>query len=130
MLLVRTSLGPSRIHGVGVMAAEPIAAGQPIWRFAPEIDLVIPFARADTLPEAFRVYLATYAYEAPEFPESYVLSCDHAKFLNHSEAPNTELRGRETLARVPIAIGEEITCNYRLVVRGWTGFGSPGPTGS
>ncbi len=122
MFLIRTALGPSPIHGIGVMAAEPVAAGQAIWRFAPGIDLVLPQAEVAGLPEAFAEYLVTYGYLSPEFPDSYVLSCDHAKFLNHSEQPNTAILGRETVAPRPIAAGEEITCDYRLVVLGWTGF--------
>lgn len=122
MMLVRTVLGPSRIHGLGVMAVEPAAAGTPIWRFEPDLDLVLPRSRVAGLPPAVRAYLDMYAYAAPEFPDSVVLSCDHAKFLNHSEDPNTDIRGRETLARRDIAAGDEITCDYRVCVGGWTGF--------
>jgi SET domain-containing protein len=122
MLLIQTRLGPSSIHGLGVMAAEPVRAGQPIWRFEPDLDLVLPLARLEGLPPAFRAYLDTYAYAAPEFPGSVVLSCDHAKFLNHAEDPNTEIRGRETFASRDIAVGQEITCDYRSCVSGWTGL--------
>ena len=122
MLLVPTRLGRSAVHGLGVFAAAPIAAGEAVWRFAPGIDQVIPLPLAETQPEAFKAYLATYAYLSPEFPDAYVLSCDHAKFLNHSEDPNTDIRGPTTFARRPIAAGEEITCDYRDCVLGWTGF--------
>ncbi len=122
MLLVQTRLAPSRIHGVGVMAVDAIPSGEPIWRFAPGLDLVLPQSEISALPGAFRAYLDTYAYTPPEFPDSFVLSCDHAKFLNHSEDPNTVNRGRETFAWRDIAEGEEITCDYRTFVVGWTGF--------
>lgn len=123
MLLVRTRLGASGIHGIGVFAAEPVAAGAAVWRFAPGLDQLIPLEEVPGLPDAFRAYLDTYAYEAPEFPGRLVLSCDHAKFLNHSEDPNTALRPLETLARRAIQEGEEITCDYRAVCAGWPGFG-------
>ena len=122
MLLVRTTLAPSAIHGIGVMADEPVAAGQPIWRFEPGIDLVIPLARVASLPEAFRSYLDMHGYRSPDFDDSFVLSCDHAKFLNHSDDPNTRLAGRETFAARAIGEGQEITCDYRLFVLGWDGF--------
>ena len=32
MLLVPTAVGPSRIQGLGLLAAEPIAAGTEVWR--------------------------------------------------------------------------------------------------
>lgn len=122
MLLVRTYLAQSPIHGLGVFAAEPIAVGTPLWRFAPGIDLVIPSSRLAELPSAFLAFLDTYGYPSPAFEDGVVLSCDHARFMNHSERPNTALRGWETLARLHIAPGDEITCDYRLVVRDWTGF--------
>ena len=125
MLLVKTSLGPSRIHGLGVMVGERVPAGRAIWRFAPGFDLVIPAPEARELAPAFQAYLSLYGYPSPDFPDSLVLSCDHAKFMNHSEAPNTEIRGRETFARCDLAEGDEITCDYRVFVLGWTGFDKP-----
>lgn len=123
MFLIRTTVAASPIHGVGAFAAEDVAEGQVIWRFEPAFDLVIPISRLPSLPDAFRHYLETYAYIAKEIPDSYVLSCDHAKFLNHSEDPNTMLRPFETLARREIRTGQEITCDYRAFVVGWDGFG-------
>lgn len=122
MLLVRTKVGLSPIHGIGVFAAEPIAAEREIWRFAPGLDLVIPFAQIPTLPDAFQAYLTTYAYRSHDVAEGMVLSCDHAKFLNHSDAPNTVIALYVTRAGRDIAEGEEITCSYRDCCEGWDGF--------
>ena len=123
MLLVRTTVGPSAIHGLGVFAAEGVEAGQGVWEFAPGIDLVIPAERLATLPAAFRAFLDTYGYRSPEYPDgSLVLSCDNAKYLNHSEHPNCESSGPFNRALRPIKAGEEITCDYRACVQGWTGF--------
>lgn len=122
MLLVKTRVAPSRIHGLGVMAAEPVRAGEPVWRFEPGLDLVLPRPEVERRPAAFRTYVETYGYLSPEFPDAYVLSCDHAKFLNHAEEPNTVITGRVTLARCDLAEGDEITCDYRDCVLGWTGF--------
>jgi SET domain-containing protein len=95
VLLIRTYLAPSAIHGIGVFAAEGVAAGQPVWQFAPGLDLVIGVEQRATLPEAFKSYLDTYAYASEDVEEgAVVLSCDHAKFLNHSEDPNTRAAGR------------------------------------
>ena len=123
MLLVRTRVGRSPIHGTGVFADEPIAAGQPVWEFAPGLDLVIPADRVPALPAAFQAYLATYAYVSHDVPDGIVLSCDHAKFLNHSETPNTVIAPLVTRAARAIAAGEEITCDYRACCVGWNGFG-------
>jgi SET domain-containing protein len=50
-----------------------------------------------------------------------VLSCDHAKFLNHSDDPNTDIQGEATFARRAIAKGDEITCDYRVCCADFTG---------
>jgi len=123
MLLVPTYVAPSAIQGLGLFAAEPVAGGEALWRFEAGIDVVIPFDRLDSLPAAFRAFLDRYAYTSPDIPGAVVVSCDHAKFMNHSEDPNTELRPFVTLARRPIARGEEITCDYRACCVGWQGFG-------
>ena len=125
MFLIRTRLAPSAIHGIGVFSDEAVAEGQAIWRFERGIDLVIAPERVASLPPAFRHFLDTYAYHTADVPDGLVLSCDHAKFINHSADPNTALQRFETLARRPIEKGEEITCDYRAFVQGWDGFGPP-----
>jgi len=112
MLLVPTYVAPSKIHGVGVFAAESIPAGALMWRFEPGIDLIISPEHAETLPQVFRDFLEVYAYISDQFPGGYVLSCDHARFLNHSSDPNTDNSSLVALARREIAAGEEITCDY------------------
>lgn len=122
MFLIKTRLAPSSIHGVGVFAGEPVAAGQIVWRFEPAFDRVIGEEELAAAPAAFRDYLATYAYPSADLGGKVVLSCDHAKFLNHSDDPNTAERPLESVASRPIAAGEEITCDYGAFCVGWTGF--------
>lgn len=120
MFLVHTRVGPSGIHGNGVFAGEALAEGQAIWRFAPGLDLVVPFETIAAAPQAFQDYMDMYAYVSPQVTGGMVLSCDHAKFLNHSDDPNTEIRGHTTYARRAIPEGEEITCDYRICVVDWS----------
>ncbi len=122
MFLIRTRVGPSAIHGTGVFSVDAVAEGAIIWRFERGIDLVIPHDRVSALPEAFQDHLSIYGYTTPDVPDGLVLSCDHAKFINHSDEPNTAFQPFVTLARRPIAAGEEITCDYRAFVTDWTGF--------
>jgi uncharacterized protein len=123
MLLVPTRVAPSPIAGLGLFAAEPIRQGAVLWRFMEGFDQLISLETVDGLPEAFRRFLDTYAYVSHAFPGRLVLSCDHAKFMNHSEDPNTASEGLETYARRAIAAGDEITCDYRACCVGWPGFG-------
>jgi hypothetical protein len=121
MFLVQTYVAPSDVHGNGVFAGEDLTAGQPIWRFTPGLDLVVPFEVVAASPKAFQDYMTMYAYVSPQVDGGMVLSCDHAKFLNHSDEPNTTIQGHVTLARFPICKGEEITCDYRICCADWSG---------
>jgi hypothetical protein len=121
MFIVRTYVGPSAIHGMGCFAGEDLAARQPIWQFARGLDLIVPFDQIAAAPKAFRDYMEMYAYISPQVDGGMVLSCDHAKFLNHSDNPNTDIEGETTFARRPIKTGEEITCDYRICCADFSG---------
>lgn len=125
MLLVPTRVAPSPVEGLGLFAAEDIAAGTEVWRFEPRFDQLIDIADVRTAPAAFRRFFDTYCYESHDFPGRYVLSCDHAKFINHSDAPNIAARGLSSYATRDIAAGEEITCDYGASLANWPGFDAP-----
>jgi SET domain-containing protein len=119
MLLVRTRLAPSAIHGLGVFAAEPIARGSEVWRFTPGFDLDLDPRALEALPEHARQWLLVYGYLDPRL-QRFILCCDDARFINHSATPNL----RPDFAREPhgvdlalrdIAPGEELTVDYALV---------------
>jgi SET domain-containing protein len=119
VLLVRTTVRQSDIHGLGVFADEPIAKGTPIWAFDPRIDKVIPEADLARFPPHVTAYLETYC---EYFPESgvLVLSGDNDRFTNHSSDPNSVVvlpNGPEAsvVAARDIAPGEEITCDYAVI---------------
>ena len=123
MLLIRTRIGPSSIHGTGVFALEPAEAGTVVWRYEPAFDRLIGDVEIAQAPPAFRAFLDIYAYRAQQVEGGVILPCDHARFLNHSDHPNTEERPFVSLASRPIAIGDEITCDYGAFCAGWSGFG-------
>lgn len=122
MFVIRTRVGASPIHGVGVFAAEPVALGQTVWRFEPGFDRVITDEEFGTAPAAFRDFLAMYAYRSTDMDGQTILSCDHARFLNHSDDPNTEEQPFVSIARRQIAVDDEITCDYGAFCVEWTGF--------
>jgi hypothetical protein len=93
-----------------------------IWRFHPPFDQVLSQSDIAGLPEIAREYLEEYAYPCLDLGGKLVLSGDHARFLNHSDDPNTEERQFVSIARRPIVRGDEITCNYGAFCAGWTGF--------
>jgi uncharacterized protein len=90
MLLIRTRIGPSAIHGSGVFACETVLCGATVWRFDPAFDRVIAEAELLKMPTAFREYVDIYAYYSADLGGRLLLPCDHAKFINHSAHPNTK----------------------------------------
>jgi hypothetical protein len=121
MFIVSTFVAPSAIHGMGCFAGQELKPGQPIWQFARGLDLVVPFDRIAAAPKAFQEYMEMYAYISPQIGGGMLLSCDHAKFLNHSDNPNTDIQGETTFARRLIRKGDEITCDYRICCADFSG---------
>jgi hypothetical protein len=119
MLLVKTTLSQSTIHGVGVCAAEPIAKGAQVWRFEEGFDLEKSADEIAKLPEIAREWFKTYGYLDHRLNQ-YILSFDNARFINHSEEPNVRPdfechRCGVGVAARHIAAGEELTIDYREI---------------
>jgi len=117
MLLVRTLVDKSQIHGLGLFAAERIDEGTPIWRFTPGLDLDLDPSALEIQPALARERLAHYGYIDIRL-NRYILCCDDARFINHSETPNLrsdfslEPHGVDIATR-DIMAGEELTIDYR-----------------
>jgi SET domain-containing protein len=110
MLLVKPYLGNSRIHGLGVFAAQPIRKGAKIWRFVYGFDRFYTRKRLATLPKPARDYINLHGYQ---WKNEILLSMDYDTFMNHSENPNTDFHNGFVIARSNIRKGEEITNDYR-----------------
>lgn len=116
MLLIRTQVRPSSIHGLGLFAVMPVPRGTPIWRFEAGFDRLFPRNSPEALPDLIREHLNWFAYVRRE-DGALVLSGDHACFMNHAAPPNTgmpphALADGPTVALRDIAAGEELTCDY------------------
>lgn len=114
MLLVSTSIGPSKIHGFGCFTEEKIRKGQLVWIFSERIDVRIPVSEFVRFPKPIRDFLRIYGYEEMyEGSRTIVLCGDHARHMNHSEEPNL-IDGEDdtNIAARGIEAGEELTCNY------------------
>lgn len=118
MLFVETRIAPSAIHGLGLFAAQAIPRGTRIWEFAPGFDLELSEEELQTLSEPCRAQVLAYAYyNAARL--RYILCSDDARFVNHSQSPNTlsvgfgerDIEGM-TIAARDIAPGEELTEDY------------------
>jgi hypothetical protein len=113
MMLVPTYVAPSAIEGVGIFAAQPIAAGTLIWRLEPSLDRLIGRSDVAALAEVFRDFVERYSYPYPHDPEQLIVELDNGRFMNHSDAPNTIFSDPDAGYTLrPITAGEELTCNY------------------
>jgi SET domain-containing protein len=110
MLLVKTYLDRSPIHGLGVFAAEFIAKETKIWRFVEGFDRCYTPKQFARLPKQARDFLKSYGYRVDG---EILFTVDNDHYINHSHNPNTYLKSGYTIARRNIRKGEEITNDYR-----------------
>lgn len=117
MILVRTELRASSIHGIGCFAAERIPRGTPVWRFQAGFDQTYPPDYPASLSAAAREQFLTYAFVS-HHDGCWVYCADHARHFNHSAQPNVgnepragEREGVDVALR-DIAAGEELTYDY------------------
>ena len=111
MLMVKTYVAPSLIHGVGVFAAELVKSGTRVWVLNPIIDVEITAEQIAALPEAARETALAHSFVNDD--GRMILSRDNAVFFNHSADPNTMAKPEGNVALRDIAIGEELTEDYR-----------------
>ncbi len=113
MLVIKAAVKSSPIHGLGCFTAQPIARGQVIWEFHPEVDRRYAPHELAQLPPAVLEHFQIYAWVNPA--DNFILfSGDHSKFFNHSDNHNTRMiaDGYKCIAIRDIAAGEELTSNY------------------
>ncbi len=115
MFLVKTKLGQSKIHGIGVFADQDIPQGTTVQKFVEGIDLEIAPEIVGSLPEFLKQNLLHYAYK-DRVTGKYFLNSDDARFLNSSDTPNLigdESNKEADMAARDIERGEELTVDYR-----------------
>lgn len=118
MLLIKTKLDLSKIHGVGLFADEFIAKGTKIWEYRPNFDKAFTEEDLEELGELTREFVNTYAFK---HKGKYYLCADNDRFFNHSDSCNCDAMPNEenelpgaTIALRDIHPGEELTCNYSI----------------
>lgn len=124
MFRVATYVSRSGIHGFGVFAAQEILKGTTIWELDPGADWILTEEEMAAFPAKLQPQMIAWTYQADD--GRYVLCSDAAKFMNHSFEPNCDDRGDErTVAIRDIAVGEELTCDYRAFDKGSRETGLP-----
>lgn len=123
MLLVKTKLGSSSIHGTGVFAAEFIPQGTRVWELTPHFDFKVSREEIERLAEPMRLQMLMYSY-TERTTGLCVVCTDNARHENHANEPNTqEIHVADSIpfsvATRDIQAGEEITCDYRTFDAAW-----------
>jgi SET domain-containing protein len=117
MMLVKTHVKESTIHGLGLFADEFIPKGTEVWRFTPGFDQKFTREQILAFPELLQIHIYTYGWKSDK-SKLYCLSEDNGKYFNHSEDPNVLSEYREdeeevvTVAIKDIRSGEEMLDNY------------------
>jgi hypothetical protein len=111
MLLVKTYLDKSAIHGLGVFAGEFIRKGKKIWRFVDGFDRAFSPRQYAKLPKAAKDHIKFYGYRVDG---EILLTVDNDHHMNHSDDANTDWHNGYIVAVRDIPKGAEITNDYRL----------------
>lgn len=118
MLLIKTLLKNSLIHGIGLFANQFIPAGTKVWELTKGFDLILTQEQVSALPELNKEFIHHFAYQDKE-TLNYVLCSDDARFFNHADIPNVEAMIYNDgtyiadIANSDINIGDELTVDYR-----------------
>lgn len=118
MLLVRTELGASKIHGIGLFADETVAKGSVVWREDNGESYLVyspaEWARfvARLSPETLR-HVKRYTMKGNR-DDDFELFLDNTRFLNHSTSPSLVIDDAtdDLVADRDLSKGEELTIDY------------------
>ncbi len=117
MMLVKTKVGKSPIHGLGVFADEFIPRGTLIFRFVEPLDKRFNKEEVLSFPKEIQIYLSKYSWVSTK-SGLVCVPFDNNKYINHSTAPNviSEYKDGEpevvSYAICDINPGEELTEDY------------------
>jgi SET domain-containing protein len=119
MLTVRTYLATAGEKGIGLYAAEFIPKGTIWWKDDWSFNRVFSVEQIKNASEIIQNFMLHYA--SLKSNGTWYLYIDNARFVNHSDNPNTiqvnggsrEIEGDWITLR-DIAVGEEITSDYNL----------------
>ena len=114
MILVKTQLKLSKVHGIGLFADQFIPKGTKTWEYHSEFDKCFTEGDIKRMSEPARKLLLHYAYYDQNL-KGYILPFDDQRFINHSsnlEKINIISQPEVDIAARDILPGEELLCDY------------------
>lgn len=110
MILKKTKLMMSRIHGIGLFADEDIKKDELVYQRSPGLDLKLSQDQFDKLHPLDKEVFLFYGYKNND--NTYCCDFGDIKFLNHKIDANLTKSGSGLIAKIDIAKGDELTQNY------------------
>lgn len=110
MILKKTILRPSKIHGIGLFANEDIKHGDLVYVKSLQLDLKLSEADFKKLEYLDKKVFLHYGYIDKD--AYYCLDFDDIRFLNHADNGNLTWLDRGLVAKIDIKAGDELTQNY------------------
>lgn len=87
MIVIKTYIGDSKIHGTGLFASEFISKGTLIWKLNPDFDLVLSNKEFENLPTLTQNFITHFSH-FDKVLNRHILCSDHARFFKKPETPN------------------------------------------
>lgn len=116
MLLIDTKLKTSPIHGLGLFTTQSVSFDQPVWEFTPGLDRIVTSSEFKLLPLRSQQHVRKYGFLVGC---DWVLCVDDARFMNHSHEPTLHGPLQYDVAKRPLMMGDELTCDYRTFDDDW-----------
>lgn len=120
MILVKSKLKNSSIHGIGLFSEELVPKDTLVWEFKEKFDVVLSKKELNSLSDAAKEQFLNYAYIS-KITGNYILCSDDSRFFNHNDNPNTKCFKPDTASHAEALVcistreiipGEELTCDY------------------
>ncbi len=111
---IKYKLDTSKLHGIGLFAAENVQKGQLVYTASPVLDLNITQEQFDALNESEQQEIRWWGFEVE--PGIWHVDFDVSKFINHSYdstvTQDQHTKEAHLIAVRDIEAGEELTQNY------------------
>jgi len=106
MLIVKTYLDKSEIHGIGLFADEDIEKGKVVGKIT-NLDFKV---NKISIANRYMDWMIDTYVDKGEYIQTYM---DNMRFMNHSEDPNCFDTENVCIAIKDIKKGQELTCDYK-----------------
>lgn len=115
MIMVKTKLGKSKIHGIGLFADQNIKKGTITWDYQPWFHITYSKEDLKKMSKPAREQVLWYAF-VDKKDDRYILCADDQRFINHSSNPKKinilSISQYRDIALRDIKKGEELLCDY------------------